>query len=135
MIGGDENSAKDDGIQLANCNLIQRELDCAVLVIHHSNKADLAERGSGASRNGAESVIAFSRDDDLITLTCSRLKDGEKWPPESYRFVKVRDSVVHIHLAPGEGAKFMNGVISGHGILTTSNIQGKNRRSLKGAVK
>jgi hypothetical protein len=94
MAGADENSAKDDGLQVANCNLIQRSLDCAVAVIHHSGASDLRERGSTVSRNAADSVIAFQRSDDLITVSCSKLKDGEPWPDESYSFVSVADSVV-----------------------------------------
>lgn len=96
MVGGEENSAKDDGIQVDNCNQIQRALGCAVVAIHHSGATDLRERGSTVSRNAADIVISFQRNDDLITVSCSKLKDGEKWPDETYSFVNAADSVVLI---------------------------------------
>ena len=94
MVGGEENSAKDDGIQVDNCNAIQRALGCAVVVIHHSGATDLRERGSTVSGNAADSVIAFQRNDDLITVSCAKLKDGEHWPDEKFRFVTSGESVV-----------------------------------------
>jgi DNA-binding transcriptional ArsR family regulator len=94
MVGGEENSAKDDGIQVDNCNQIQRALGCAVVVIHHSGATDLRERGSTVSRNAADSVISFQRNDDLITVSCSKLKDGEHWPDEKFQFVTSGESVV-----------------------------------------
>lgn len=94
MVGGEENSAKDDGIQVDNCNQIQRALGCAVVMIHHSGAADLRERGSTVSRAAADSVISFQRNDDLITVSCSKLKDGERWPDEKFKFVASGQSVV-----------------------------------------
>lgn len=44
-------------------------------------------------------------------------------------------SEIHIHMAPGDGAKFMGNMIDGHAILTLPNAKGKHNRELKRAVK
>jgi hypothetical protein len=90
--GGDENSAKDSGLAIRSCARIQRRLKTAVLLVHHSNRAERGERGSGALRGGADSMIEVSHQNGIIKIECSKMKDAEPWQPEYYRFKQVGDS-------------------------------------------
>jgi len=92
MPGGDENSAKDTGLAIRNCMTLQRAFNTAVAVVHHSNKAETGERGSGALRGAADAMIEMNCADDIIRVECSKMKDWEAWPAEHYRFQAVGKS-------------------------------------------
>lgn len=88
--GGDENSAKDMGVAVRNSTRIQRELNTAIAWIHHSNRAERGERGSGAIRGAADTMIEMAASgDSVIRVSCSKLKDDEPWPAEEMRFHPV----------------------------------------------
>lgn len=91
MEGGDENSARDMGIFIASCRRLQRELECAVLVVHHTGKTGSVERGSSALRGAADTMIEMSNEEGYIRVACSKIKDGKPFP---YRMVKRMDVVV-----------------------------------------
>ena len=93
--GGDENSAKDMGIAVRNSSLIQRELDTGLVWVHHTNRADRGERGSGAIRGAADSMIEVAATGDgVIRVSCSKSKDGEPWPTEDLTFHPIANSGV-----------------------------------------
>lgn len=93
--GGDENSAKDMGMAVRNSALVQRDLACAVAWVHHSNRADRGERGSGAMRGAADAMIELTANgDSVVRVICSKLKDEEPWATEGLRFCPVGDSGV-----------------------------------------
>lgn len=86
MIGGDENSARDMGRVIMASRLIQRETDSAVVLVHHTNKGGSVERGSGALRGAADSMIRVTGDDDLILIESSKSKDTA---PFDTRYMKL----------------------------------------------
>lgn len=96
--GGNENSVEDDSLVASNANRVKRELDCSVLLIHHSDKADTTGRGSYATFNDCDVVLYFKRDDDLVTISCQlprgKVRDFEPWPDEVFRIIHAADSVV-----------------------------------------
>src|SRR5262249_35597939 len=93
--GGDENSAKDMGIAVRNSAILQRKVGCAIAWIHHTNRADRGERGSGAIRGAADTMIELTANgDNVIRVNCSKLKDDEPWAPEELRFHTVGESGV-----------------------------------------
>lgn len=95
--GGDENSAKDMGLAVRNSAVIQRSLTTAIAWIHHTNRADKGERGSGAIRGAADAMIELSANgDSVIRVACSKLKDDEPWVTEELRFTSVGASGVLI---------------------------------------
>lgn len=95
--GGDENSAKDMGIAVRHSSVIQREVNTGVTWVHHTNRADRGERGSGAIRGAADAMIEVSATGDgVIRVTCSKSKDDAPWPHESLMFRPVNDSGVLI---------------------------------------
>jgi len=106
--GGDENSAKDMGIAVQHSAYIQRELQTAITWIHHSNRAERGERGSGAIRGAADAMIELTANgDSVIRVSCSKLKDDEPWVTEEMRFHPVAgtDSGVLIP-SYGDASKF-----------------------------
>lgn len=100
--GGDENSAKDMGLAVRNSAIIQRQLQTAITWIHHTNRADRGERGSGAIRGAADAMIELSANgDSIIRVSCSKLKDDEPWVTEELKFYSVGASGV---LIPADGS-------------------------------
>jgi hypothetical protein len=90
MLGGDENSAKDVGAFVRGCDRVRNATGAAVLIVHHTTKTGNAERGSGALRGAADTLVMMSREDDLITVTCEKQKDGSPFEPLHFR-LKVID--------------------------------------------
>ena len=112
--GADENSAKDVGLAVNHSTMIQRKADCSIAWLHHTNRADRGERGSGAMRGAADTMIELSANGDgIIRVSCSKLKDEEYWPTEELRFHKVGDSGV---LVP-------RGILDDHEKLSVSEMQ------------
>ena len=81
--GADENSARDMGIVLGSVRYIRDALGCAVLLVHHANKAG-GYRGSSAL-HGAVDLMARCESDDGLRLSCEKLKDGAPWQPQNFR--------------------------------------------------
>lgn len=79
LLGGDENSARDTGLGVASVDRIARAINGNVWVLHHSNRANSGERGSGALRGAMDTMIAMVSVDDVLRLTCDKQKDGERF--------------------------------------------------------
>jgi len=92
LIGGDENSSKDVGILVNNCDRIRTDLDTVVLLIHHSQKNGPAERGSSALRGACDTMLELSSVNDLLTLSCDKQKDGA---------MPFRPLSLALHVVPG----------------------------------
>lgn len=86
MLPGDENSARDMGMFLRAAKEIQKEYDCAVILVHHTNKEGQIERGSGSMRGAADSMIRLTSEDDIIAVECSKTKDEKPFPT---RYIKL----------------------------------------------
>ena len=99
LVGGDENAAKDTGKAIQNCSKIQRELKAAVDLVHHTNRAERGERGSGAMRGASDAMIEMNDSDGVIRVMCSKTKDGQPWETELFRFSPVLESGI---LLPAE---------------------------------
>lgn len=80
MTGSDENSTRDMGLFVAACEELQSTLKCAVMVVHHTSKQGIQERGSGALRGAADIMIKQTTDDDTIIVECDKSKDAEPFP-------------------------------------------------------
>lgn len=92
--GGDENASTDMGQAIQSCNLIERSLDCSVLLLHHKGRKNSYERGHTSLRGAADLMIEVNRNGSLITIKCSKSKDAEPFPNEQYRLTKHLASVV-----------------------------------------
>ncbi|MBI5671267.1 MAG: AAA family ATPase [Chloroflexi bacterium] len=65
MIGADENSTKDMGTFVTACDQIMRELDCGMLLVHHTGK-DGKMRGNTALYAACDSVLFLQRMEQQI---------------------------------------------------------------------
>ena len=93
LVGGDENSAKDVGLAVHNCSRVQRHFNTAISIVHHSNKADRGERGSGAFRGAPHVMIEVSTSGDgMVRASCSKIKDSDPWEPDVLTFRSVGQS-------------------------------------------
>ena len=92
-LGADENSAQDMGRVLAMAKVAVRELGCTVLMLHHSNKAGTAERGSSALKGAMDAQIEVKPVASKFVMHCEKLKDGEQWKDQTFDLVAMGDSV------------------------------------------
>jgi len=97
-VGAEENSASDMGLVLQAVRYASRELGCAVLLVHHTNKSGSAERGSSALRGAMDAMISVKKVSEESTSTkgliqCEKLKDGEAWKPQTFDLVALAESV------------------------------------------
>ncbi len=89
--GLDENSSKDMGALIQNCDKIAKELGALVALVHHSGKvAESGMRGSSALLGAADAVIGISSDETgLRTARIEKQKDGEDGQVFSFRLKSV----------------------------------------------
>ena len=91
--GADENSARDSGEIIASARMLTRELGCAVLLVHHTNKGGSAERGSSAFRGAMDYMVEVSEFGNRRQIQCAKLKDGVPFNPQSFSLVAKGESV------------------------------------------
>ncbi len=101
--GADENSARDMGIVLDLCRKATRLLGCAVVLVHHSNKAGTGERGSSAMRGAMDLMIECEAVAGKYSMSCTKLKDGEKWKPQTFDLIAMDESVYVSWDEPNDG--------------------------------
>lgn len=87
-VGGDENSQKDMGVFVDHCRTVQRELETAVLVIHHTGKSANGPRGSSALAGAADVMIEISNEDGNVQISCEKSKDSK---PFANRWVRMKE--------------------------------------------
>jgi hypothetical protein len=68
-VGVEENSARDVGIWVDACDSLRRELNCGVLVVHHTGKQGNAMRGSSALYGAADCVLMQRKIDGRIIVS------------------------------------------------------------------
>lgn len=91
-MSGEENSATDMGRFILVCAKLQRELGCAVLIVHHSGLAQDAKgrsRGSGALHGAVDIEIQCVKSGMTCTLIQQRNKENEKDKPISFDMKEI----------------------------------------------
>ena len=96
FVGGDEVSPRDMGLFVEGVERVRRGLGCATLVIHHSDKAGGAERGTESLRNSCFAMyrmdrvaVSASGSGFAAKLTCDRIKDFSRPEPQVVEFQLV----------------------------------------------
>lgn len=85
-LGNDENSAQHMSQFVDACNKIQSATQGGVMVIHHTNKGGSEERGSGAFRGAADSVMRVKMNSDMtIILDCVKAKHSASFQNKHFR--------------------------------------------------
>lgn len=86
---GDENRATDMVQVMRGSKRLKRKLNCALMFVHHTNKAGVQESGSYAFRGRMDTVIQVLPDDDLIRVESVKSRDLAKFEPKSYKLLPV----------------------------------------------
>lgn len=76
MLGENENDTAVMGKFIAQCDKLMREIDCGILLVHHTNRMGYL-RGSIALDGGADSMLKIHAEDDLHVVYNS-LDNGGK---------------------------------------------------------
>ena len=79
--GLDENSAGDMGTLIRGIDRLRQALDCAVLVLHHSNRAGTGARGSGAFIGALDTCLTLVQDDDAVLVECTKQRNASPFTP------------------------------------------------------
>jgi len=87
MTGADENNTRDMNTFVRSCKKLMYALSCSLLIVHHTNKGGISERGSGVLRGAADVMIRLLADDGLITMECSKTKDYRAFEPRYLRLL------------------------------------------------
>jgi hypothetical protein len=91
---GDENNSKDVSRAIAAAKKIIRETGATVILVHHTGKKGLAERGHSALRAAADTMMLVeakrdARGGTLIVVTNDKQKDQELFLPITVRLTRV----------------------------------------------
>ena len=100
--GADENSAQDMGRVLSAVKAATRALGCAVVLVHHSNKAGTGERGSSALRGAMDAMIEIKPTAGKFAMSCEKLKDAPAWKPQTFDLLELGESARVWWDEPGE---------------------------------
>jgi len=87
--GVDENSSKEITGVLKQIKRIQKSLNCAVIVLHHTTKAEGSYRGSSSLPSNTFGHITLQNDDGAIKMEFKRIKGMQKMDPLYFRLVSV----------------------------------------------
>ena len=87
MPGGDENAARDMGLVVANADRVRTAFDATVILIHHTDRAERHERGSGALRGACDTMLQLVQTDDQLRLLCTKQKDAARFAPIDLQMV------------------------------------------------
>lgn len=90
MVGSDENSTRDMGLFVQACEKVKQTLDCAVMVIHHTNKGGIQERGNSALRGASDVMIKLTAEDDIIRIESAKTKDAQPFPMRYMQLLTVK---------------------------------------------
>ena len=91
-VGKDENSAKDMGEIVAGIELLRRQSEAGILMIHPTRKDGMSERGSSALRGAADVTIECKMSGtfaNVVVLKCSKMKDDEPFPDMEIGLAKI----------------------------------------------
>jgi hypothetical protein len=82
MVGGDENSSRDIGEFIDAVSAVPADVR---LVIHHTGHNGGHERGSSALQGAADFRVRVERSEQLVEVSCVKLKDADEWAPITLR--------------------------------------------------
>ncbi len=98
---GDENNGEDMGNFVKGCERVRRELDCAVIVVHHLGKdVTRGMRGSNRLECDIDAVVMLSSKDGVITL-----KNTKQSSMEDFKDVAFRLQIINLETDKAERPK------------------------------
>jgi hypothetical protein len=96
---GDESKAQDMGAYLNAVDLLRGK--AAAVSLHHPGHGDATRgRGSSSFKAGLDAEYAMVNTDGVITVSCQKMKDGQKPKPFSFRIVPAPTKMVRENGVP-----------------------------------
>lgn len=139
-VGLDENSAKDMGQFIAACDYLRHELECSLIIVHHTGKSGEI-RGSTALYGAADAVLSVAKVDGLIRVSNSQLWGGKsKYHEDNYTsYFKLTPHEANgfegAILAPAEKLEDLAGKLSELQLSLLSVLADRNRTTVKDAIR
>jgi len=96
FVGADENSASAVSEAIESMEKIRRGTGATVLLVHHSTKDGVTERGSTALRGGVDVMVVAKKKGTTghVSLQCAKMKDADHFKEMHFRFEKRGESGV-----------------------------------------
>lgn len=91
--GVSENDPAEQNAALNSLRGTMRQLNCATLLIHHTSKLGIDERGSTALRGTADTMVAI-RANGEHTIECTKVKDAVAFTPQRFELKPWQGSCV-----------------------------------------
>lgn len=87
---GDENDTRDMTRFIAEVDRINDEFECASLIVHHAGHGEKSRaRGSSALKGALDAEYKITKQDDRITMSCTKMKDEDEPDPMAFYLVPV----------------------------------------------
>lgn len=93
-VGMEENAAKDMGEFVEKLELLRRATGACVLVVHHMGHNGEHMRGSTALEGAATTIVKVAKDEDQITVSCTKQKDAKEFDEINLRLIEMEHSAV-----------------------------------------
>jgi AAA domain len=117
--GGDENSAKDQGLVFANVQRVKNATDAHVALVGHTGKDESkGSRGSNAILGDVDVMVTISGDGDIRTATVTKANDAPEGPLFSFK------SEVHEFGHDEDGDPITVNVVSSEEVSARPNSRG-----------
>jgi len=103
---GEENSAQDMGAYFAAVDYLRG--DATAITCHHTGHGDNTRaRGSSAWRAALDAEFNITKADNIVTVGCVKMKDGERPPLLAFQIKTVPTNAVHEDGTPVESVVLM----------------------------
>jgi hypothetical protein len=76
---GNENEQEDMSRFVAGVDLLRKEFEATVLIVHHTRLDGNRERGNTAFRAAADMMMSVEGEGDRMTLKCNKMKDDREF--------------------------------------------------------
>lgn len=103
-VGAEENSSRDMGRFVDVLERVRRASSACLLTVHHDARAGENLRGSTALEGAATTILRAVKDNQLITITNAKQKDGPEQPPLTLALTPLGGSAILSHDLVGIGA-------------------------------
>ncbi|MEV0425394.1 AAA family ATPase [Micromonospora sp. NPDC050495] len=93
-VGVEENSNREMGEFVHQAEKLREASHACVVIVHHIGRNGDTGRGATTLDGAVSTIIKVSKDEDLITLQCTKNKDAEEWDDIELRAVPTGESLV-----------------------------------------
>lgn len=73
----DENNSRDMATIVQASKAMSKNINCVIVIVHHTNQEGRKERGSKILRNSCDTIIRVAMEDDQVAVDCQKTKDSE----------------------------------------------------------